>query len=159
MLKIINNSFTIFLISFFIISCETKTPFDLERARSHIAEQNKNYMEFYNKGDASGVADLHVDDAIVMPPNIDLVKGKDAIKKVISDEISAGATDLVFTTLYMYGNEDYITEVGRYSLNVKDNGKIVMNDSGKYIVLWKQVSKNNWLMKADIWNSDLPIKQ
>jgi hypothetical protein len=34
-----------------------------------------------------------------------------------------------------------------------------MNDSGKYIVLWKQVSMDNWLMKADIWNSDLPIKE
>ena len=159
MSKIINNTFPIFLISLFIISCETKTTFDLDRARSHIDEQNKKYMGFYNNGDASGVADLHVDEAIVMPPHIDLVKGKEAIKEVISDEISAGATDLVFTTLDMYGNEDYVTEVGRFSLNIKDNGKIVMNDSGKYIVLWEQVSKNNWLMKADIWNSDLPIKQ
>ena len=115
-------------------------------------------MEFYNNGDASGVADLHMDDALVMPPNIDMVKGKESIKKAISDEISAGATDLVFTTLDMYGNEEYVTEVGRFSLNVKDEGEIVMTDSGKYIVLWEQVSKNNWLMKADIWNSDLPIK-
>tara|TARA_Y100001936_G_scaffold106446_1_gene104499 strand:- start:981 stop:1160 length:180 start_codon:yes stop_codon:yes gene_type:complete len=58
----------------------------------------------------------------------------------------------------MYGNQYYITETGRFSLNIKEGGKIVMSDSGKYIVLWKQVSKNNWLMKADIWNSDLPIK-
>ena len=33
-------------------------------------------MEFYNNGDASGVADLHMDDALVMPPNIDMVKGR-----------------------------------------------------------------------------------
>ena len=158
MSKIINNIFSILYISFFIISCEAKTTFDIDKARSHIAQQNKKYMKFYNNGDASGVSGLHVDDALVMPPNIDLVKGKDAINKVISDEISAGATDLIFTTLDMYGDEDYVTEVGRYSLNVKDNGEIVMNDLGKYIVLWKQVSKNNWLMKADIWNSDLPIK-
>ena len=136
-----------------------KTTFDIDRARSHIDEQNKKYMGFYNNGDASGVADLHVDEAIVMPPHVDLVKGKEAIKQAISDEISAGATDLVFTTLDMYGNEDYVTEVGRFSLNIKDKGKIVMNDSGKYICIWKQVSKNNWLIKADTWNSDLPIKK
>ena len=159
MSKIINNTFSLFFIFLFIISCESKSTFDINKARIHINKQNKKYMEFYNNGDASGVADLHIDDALVMPPNIDMVKGKESIKKVISDEISAGATDLVFTTLDMYGNEEYVTEVGRYSLNVKDNGKIVMSDSGKYIVLWKQVSKNNWLMKADIWNSDLPIKQ
>ena len=158
MSKIIDNTLIIFFIFLFIISCESKSTFDINKARSHIDEQNKKYMKFYNNGDASGVADLHVDDALVMPPNIDLVKGKDAINKVISDEISAGATDLVFTTLDMYGNEDYVTEVGRYSLNTKDNDKIIMNDSGKYVVLWKHISKNNWLMKADIWNSDLPIK-
>ena len=115
-------------------------------------------MKFYNNGDASGVAELHSDDALVMPPNIDMVRGKMSIIKAISNEISAGATDLVFKTLNMYGNEEFVTEVGRYSLNVKNKGEIVMSDSGKYIVLWEQVSKNNWLMKADIWNSDLPIK-
>jgi len=159
MSKIINNTFSIFFIFLFIISCESKSTFDINKARVHIDKQNKKYMEFYNGGDAFGVASLHTDDAIVMPPNIDLIKGKTAIKKVISDEISAGATDLVFTTLDMYGNEDYVTEVGRYSLNAKDNDKIIMNDSGKYVVLWKHISKNNWLMKADIWNSDLPIKK
>ena len=158
MSKIINNTFSIFFIFLFIISCESKSTFDINKARVHIDKQNKKYMEFYNNGDASGVADLHMDDALVMPPNIDMVKGKESIKKAISDEISAGATDLVFTTLDMYGNEEYVTEVGRFSLNVKDEGEIVMTDSGKYIVLWEQVSKNNWLMKADIWNSDLPIK-
>ena len=158
MSKIINNTFSIFFIFLFIISCESKSTFDINKARIHIDKQNKKYMEFYNNGDASGVADLHMDDALVMPPNINMVKGKESIKKAISDEISAGATDLVFTTLDMYGNEEYVTEVGRFLLNVKDEGEIVMTDSGKYIVLWEQVSKNNWLMKADIWNSDLPIK-
>ena len=158
MSKIIINTFSIIFIYLFIISCESKSTFDINKARVHIDKQNKKYMEFYNNGDASGVADLHMDDALVMPPNIDMVKGKMSIKKAISDGISAGATDLVFKTLNMYGNEEYVTEVGRYSLNVINEGEIVMSDSGKYVVLWEQVSKNNWLMKADIWNSDLPIK-
>ena len=158
MSKIIINTFSIFFIYLFIMSCESKSTFDLNKARLQIDKQNKKYMKFYNNGDAYGEAELHMDDALVMPPNIDMAKGKVSIKKAISDEISAGATDLVFTTLNMYGNEEFVTEVGRYSLNVKNEGEIVMSDTGKYIVLWEQVSKNNWLMKADIWNSDLPIK-
>ena len=159
MSKIIINIFSIIFINLFFISCGSKSTFDINKARVNIDKQNKKYMEFYNNGDASGVAELHSDDALVMPPNIDMVKGKISIKKVISDGISAGATDLAFTTINMYGNEEFVTEVGRYSLNVKNEGEILISDSGKYIVLWEQVSKNNWLMKADIWNSDLPIKQ
>ena len=158
MSKIIINTFSIIFINLFIISCESKSTFDINKARVHIDKQNKKYMEFYNNGDASGVAELHTNDALVMPPNIDMVKGKISIKKAISDEISAGATDLAFTTINMHGDEEFVTEVGRYSLNVKNEGKTLMSDSGKYVVLWEQVSKNNWLMKADIWNSDLPIK-
>ena len=158
MSKIIINTISIIFINLLIISCESKSTFDIDKARIHIDKKNKKYMEFYNNGDASGVAELHTNNALVMPPNIDMVKGKSSIKKAISDEVSAGATDLAFTTINMYGNEDFVTEVGRYSLNVKNEGEIVMSDSGKYVVLWEQVSKNNWLMKADIWNSDLPIK-
>ena len=158
MSKIIINTFSIIFINLFIISCDSKSTFDINKARFNIDKQNKTYMKFYNNGDASSVAELHSDDALVMPPNIDMVKGKISIKKVISDGISAGATDLAFTTVNMYGNEEFVTEVGRYSLNVKNEGEILISDSGKYIVLWEQVSKNNWLMKADIWNSDLPIK-
>ena len=158
MSKIIINTFSIIFINLFIISCDSKSTFDINMARIHIDKQNKKYMEFYNNGDASGVVELHSDDALVMPPNTDMVKGKSLIKKAISYEISAGATDLAFTTINMYGNEEFVTEVGRYSLNIKNEGEIVMSDSGKYVVLWEQVSKNNWLMKADIWNSDLPIK-
>ena len=158
MSKIIINTFSIIFINLFIISCESKSTFDINKARIHIDKQNQKYMEFYNSGDASGVAELHTNDALVMPPNIDMVKGEISIKKAISDGISAGATDLAFTTINMYGDDQFVTEVGRYSLNIKNEGEIVMSDSGKFVVLWEQVSKNNWLMKADIWNSDLPIK-
>ena len=157
MSKTIKTTLLLTCVSLLTISCRTTNQFDLGKARAQIEAQNAKYTSFYNNGDASGVAELHVDDAVVMPPNVSLVKGKETIKKAISDEISDGATDLIFTTLDMYGNLDYVTEIGKYSLNLKDNGKIVMSDSGKYIVVWEQVSKNKWLMKSDIWNSDLPL--
>tara|TARA_A100000164_G_C21750111_1_gene696587 strand:+ start:392 stop:553 length:162 start_codon:yes stop_codon:yes gene_type:complete len=45
----------------------------------------KKYMEFFNNDDASSVAELHSDEALIVPPNIDMVNGKILIKKVISD--------------------------------------------------------------------------
>ncbi len=42
-------------------------------------------MEFFNNDDASSVAELHSDEALIVPPNIDMVNGKILIKKVISD--------------------------------------------------------------------------
>ena len=71
-----------------------KTTFDIDRARSHIDEQNKKYIGFYNNGDASGVTDLHVDETIVMPPHVDLIKGKEAIKQVDPEKVVFQLSDL-----------------------------------------------------------------
>ena len=67
MSKIIINTFSIFFIYLFIMSCESKSTFDLNKARLQIDKQNKKYMKFYNNGDASSLAELHSDDALVMP--------------------------------------------------------------------------------------------
>jgi len=87
-----------------------------------------------------------------------MMKGREMVQDAIAAEINASATDLALTTLYVYGSEDLAYEIGRYALKVKQDGQIIMQDSGKYIVVWEQVSKDNWLIKADIWNTDLPLK-
>jgi len=70
MSKTIKITLLITCISLLTISCRTTTKFDLVKARSQIEAQNAKYTSFYNNGDASGVAELHVDDAAVMPPNL-----------------------------------------------------------------------------------------
>jgi len=67
MSKIIINTFSIIFIYLSIISCELKSTFDINKVRAHFDKQNKKYMKFYNNGDASSLAELHSDDALVMP--------------------------------------------------------------------------------------------
>ena len=159
MLKTINNTFPLFLISLFIIACDTKATFDIDRVRSHIEEQNKKWMQFYNAKDADSIANLFTEEAIVMPPNIKVAKGKKAILNSILDEFRAGATDLVLKTFNVYGSGSLAYEIGQYSLNIKDGDKIENSDQGKYIVVWELSPDGYYKVKVDIWNSDLPIKQ
>ena len=159
MSKTINNIIPIFLISLFIIACDTKNTFDIDMARSHIEEQNKKWMNFYNAKDADSIANLFTVDAVVMPPNIQVVKGRKEILNSILDEFKAGATDLVLKTVNVYGNGNLAYEIGEYSLNIKDGDKIENSDQGKYIVVWELSPDGYYKVKVDIWNSDLPIKQ
>ena len=145
--------------SLFIIASDTKNTFDIEMARSHIEEQNKKWMNFYNAKDANSIANLFTVDAVVMPPNIQVVKGRKEILNSILDEFKAGATDLVLKTVNVYGNGNLAYEIGEYSLNIKDGDKIENSDQGKYIVVWELSPDGYYKVKVDIWNSDLPIKQ
>ena len=132
--------------------------FNVDAVRALIEIQNGQYMTAYKGKDAAAVASLHTEDAVVLPPNLEMMKGREAVQDAIAAEINAGATDLALTTLDVYGSGDLAYEIGRYALKVKQDGQIIMQDSGKYIVVWEQVSKDNWLIKADIWNTDLPLK-
>ena len=132
--------------------------FNVDVVRALIEIQNGQYMTAYKGKDAAAVASLHTEDAVVLPPNLEMIKGREAIQNATTAEINAGGTDLALTTLDVYGSGDFAYEIGRYALKVKQDGQIIMQDSGKYIVVWEQVSKDNWLIKADIWNTDLPLK-
>ena len=132
--------------------------FNVDAVRALIEIQNGQYMTAYKGKDAAAVASLHTEDAVVLPPNLEMIKGREAIQNATTAEINAGGTDLALTTLDVYGSGDLAYEIGRYALKVKQDGQIIMQDSGKYIVVWEQVSKDNWLIKADIWNTDLPLK-
>ena len=131
--------------------------FNVDAVRALIEIQNGQYMTAY-KGKDAAVASLHTEDAVVLPPNLEMIKGREAVQNATTAEINAGGTDLALTTLDVYGSGDFAYERGRYALKVKQDEQVLMQDSGKYIVVWEQVSKDNWLIKADIWNTDLPLK-
>ena len=123
----------------------------------HIKEANQKYVRFFNSSNLDGLASLHTDDAVVMPPNNEFVEGKDKIISLLKDELNAGACDLHFTDRDIIISRNLAYHEGTYSLNINDkNGKQIGNDRGKYLVVWEKQNNNNWLMKKDIWNTSLP---
>lgn len=143
------------LLFLFIFSCSSSI--DHESNILEIKKVNQKYLEFYNSGNYEGVASLHTEDAVVMPPNVLSRIGKDQIMSAIKDEISMGFTDLKFVEndIKIFGTLAY--DEGSYSLNIKsDIGEIIGNDFGKYLVVWEKQNDGRWLMKKDIWNSNLP---
>ena len=143
------------LLFLFIFSCSSSI--DHESNILEIKKVNQKYLEFYNSGNYEGVASLHTEDAVVMPPNVLSRIGKDQIMSAIKDEISMGFTDLKFVEndIKIFGTLAY--DEGSYSLNIQsDIGEIIGNDFGKYLVVWEKQNDGRWLMKKDIWNSNLP---
>ena len=145
------------LLFLFIVSCNPSADYDSNILE--IKKVNQKYLEFYNSGNYEGVASLHTEDAVVMPPNVPARIGKDQIMSAIKEEVDMGFSDLKFieNDIKIFGNLAY--DEGSYSLNVKsEKGEVIDNDSGKYLVVWEKQNDGSWLMKKDIWNSDLPTK-
>ena len=76
--------------------------FNVAAVRALIEIQNGQYMTAYKGKDAAAVASLHTEVAVVLPPNLEMIKGREAIQNATTADINAGGTDLALTTLDVY---------------------------------------------------------
>jgi uncharacterized protein (TIGR02246 family) len=117
--------------------------------RAQIDAANEKWMEFFNKGNFSGVASLYTYDAAALPPGSAMVKGRAAIAamwKSLSEKVS----DPKVTTLDVKRlGPAAAREIGTFSLKTK--GPSPQEVTGKYVVVWQKVGRK-WKLAADIWN-------
>tara|TARA_Y100000287_G_scaffold131963_1_gene107025 strand:- start:1382 stop:1816 length:435 start_codon:yes stop_codon:yes gene_type:complete len=125
-----------------------------ENVESIIIDNNSKWVEYYNKGDAKGIASLHTLDAVVIPPKSDFVVGRDKIEEMYKAEIEMGNGTLGLQTTEVIQEGLYAYETGLYDIKMTIKGEEV-NDYGKYIVIWEKQKNGDWLCKKDIWNTNI----
>lgn len=126
--------------------------FDLAAAKTSIEAANAKFVETFLKGDSTGVANLYTADAMVLPPNMQTVKGS-SIAGFWGGFMKMGVKNLKLITDNLEGNNEQLVETGHYEI-YGDGDKIM--DKGKYIVAWKPVD-GSWKLHRDIFNSDMPM--
>jgi ketosteroid isomerase-like protein len=129
----------------------TAPAFDLQKARADIEAQTVKWRDALRKGDSAGVAALYASDAMVLPPNSDIVKA-DGIAALWGSYIRMGVKGANFTIVDVSGNADMVAETGIAEIYGPDNAII---DKAKYVVTWK-MENGNWKLFRDIWNSTMP---
>jgi ketosteroid isomerase-like protein len=87
-----------------------------------------------------------------MPPNADLVTGKQEIQNAMQGFVDAGINGIILESTEIEGIGNMAFEVGKYTLSVDEN----IIDNGKYIVIWKKVGED-WKLHRDIFNSNMPL--
>lgn len=125
-----------------------------ENVESIIIDNNSKWVEYYNIGDAKGIASLHTLDAVVIPPKSDFVVGRDKIEEMYKAEIEMGNGTLGLQTTEVIQEGLYAYETGLYDIKMTIEGEEV-NDYGKYIVIWEKQKNGDWLCKKDIWNTNI----
>ena len=105
------------------------------------------------QSDAVGVAACYTEDAQLMPPNGEIVSGREAVQEAMQGFLNAGVKEIRLATTEVEGHGDTAHEVGTYTL-MGENEQTM--DEGKYIVIWKKVG-DEWKLSRDIFNSNLPL--
>ncbi len=105
----------------------------------------------FNAKDIDSLAAIYTSDARLLPPNGEMVTGRDAVRAIFGGLIDAGISgDLTSVDANVSGNMGY--DIGTYTL--MDGDTVV--DTGKFIEIFHRGDDGEWLMTNDMWSSDLP---
>lgn len=131
----------------------------MESIRETIEKTNLKFGEMVRRGaDVKDLESFYTEDACVLPPNSNIVKGRKAVEQFWGGAISVlGLKDIELKTLEVAGEGDTVTEMGEYRLRIEPKGRKPIEDRGKYLVLWKKTLEG-WQLRWDIWNTSLPAQ-
>jgi uncharacterized protein (TIGR02246 family) len=119
-----------------------------------IAKVSDAYVKASLAADAKTIAALYTEDAVEMPPNQPMVRGRAAIEQYYTKQFggSAKLQSFTLTKIESKASGDIGYEVGTYRQTITD-GQHPMNDAGKYTVVMKQTG-GAWKVAYAIYNSD-----
>jgi uncharacterized protein (TIGR02246 family) len=119
--------------------------------KATIEKLNDAWTAAFNKGDAAAVAAMYTEDAYVLPPGAEMVKGRTGIE-AFWRQAAQQMGDAKLTTLDVLPlGRSAAREIGTVTLKTKSQPPQEM--VGKYAVVWRKVG-GKWKLATDIWNTN-----
>jgi uncharacterized protein (TIGR02246 family) len=110
----------------------------------------------FNSNDASAVAALFADDAIVMPASQSAVEGRTAIQSLYEAMFKANAAKIAITSLETQVAGDWAYDRGNATVTITPKSGKPVEESSKYLVVLKRLPGGLWKIYRDIDNSNSP---
>lgn len=127
----------------------------MSTARAEIEAANKEFMAALSSGDAAGVTAFYTEDAKLLPPNSEILEGREAIQAFWQGGMDMGIKECKLETVIVEAQGDAAYEIGTYTLTIEPPGGPVITDKGKYLVVWKR-QDGSWKLHADSFHTSLP---
>lgn len=117
------------------------------------------WSEAAGKKDADAVTGFMTADGATLPPNGPVAKGVDAVKKGWAGIFGLKELSIKWepTSVQVADSGEIGYTSGTYSLSFTDPKGAKVNDTGKYLEVWKKVD-GKWKCHLDMYNSDIPLK-
>jgi ketosteroid isomerase-like protein len=106
--------------------------------------------------DSASFAAFYADDATVMFPHEPVFRGMNSIKAVLTPMMQDPNFALSFTTDKVEVSGILAYTQGTLSLKTTGRDGKPLQDTGKYLTVWKKQADGSWKVIEDIFNSDLP---
>jgi uncharacterized protein (TIGR02246 family) len=110
---------------------------------------NNRYAAALMQPGAPGVADFFTQDADLLPPEPENLKGRAAIQTFWAAVCEKGGDVRLTTADAVAIGDDAVREIGTYWAQLKGMENLL---SGKYLFIWRRIG-DDWKIWTDIWTS------
>ena len=139
-------------------ACQTQATSNTQADEAALRKLDDEWSRAAGARDVEKTISYYSDDAVVMPPNIPTLTGKEAIrtlwKSMLDSPAFTGGWKASKVEVARSGDLAYVS--GTYEFNEKDDNGKPMTDKGKFLEVWKKQPDGNWKCVADMFSSDLP---
>lgn len=124
-----------------------------------VADQDKiktviqQLTEAFNAKDAKKAAALYTPEAVVMPPNKSLSRGRNFVEQYYTGRFAEGASDLTLTPSEVKGSGNLGVAIGDYRLTLAPEKGPQRRDRGKFVWIFRE-QNNVWMIDTVIFSSD-----
>lgn len=136
-------------------ACQTQ-PADTRADEAALRKLNEEWSKAVGARDVDKTVSYYSDDAVLMPPNIPTLTGKEPIrtlwKSMLESPSFNGGWRATKVEVARSGDLAYVS--GDYEFKEQDKGNPI-TDKGKYLEVWKKQADGNWKCVADMYNSDM----
>lgn len=141
------------------VGCQ-QTPPDARAAdQSAIKDLEAQWSKAAGAKNVDDIVSFYADDASMLPPNMPIATGKQAIRGVWVELLGmpgfSASWESTKAEAALSGDVAY--DIGTYQLTMNDPQGKPMPDHGKYVVVWKKQADGKWKAAADMFSSDLPL--
>jgi uncharacterized protein (TIGR02246 family) len=106
-------------------------------------------------GDMAAVAAFYLEDAVLLPPHHGEVAGRAAIESFFRE--FPPFTAFALEHVDVNGAADLAYVRGRFTLTMQIPEAGPLEDRGKYLEIWKKQADGSWMIKYDMFSSDIPL--
>ena len=131
------------------------TTSNLEAVRDAFMSICQQFQKSIEQGDLGNIGNLYTEDAKILPPNMDMLEGRDSIQAFWqrASEMGIKSYQPEILEVEYSGNLGFF--VGKYTLYGNEN-KII--NKGKFITVFKNID-GEWRVYRDIFNSSIPLEE
>jgi uncharacterized protein (TIGR02246 family) len=125
-------------------------------AEGAIAESRAAFVAALNGGDAKAACSVYADEARLLPPSAELLRGRDAIEAFWKAGLAAGITEVELEAVEVERDGRLAYEIGRYALRLTpgDGGTVI--DRGKYVLVHERQQDGAWRWAVEMFNPETP---